>query len=171
MRKIVKLITLLSLLAGPSVLIAMHIGRSGEAFVEEGIKWQKVVYDDEDLGFTVLMPGDPVSGISSMGYIYTYSQYQQADYEVHTKFSKKRYTPPNTEQEFLQQIEEVFLDKAAISVLTVQDPAVQYAAELFFKDEKKIVRIYASKNALYWALVKGDFFLADAFFDSLKITK
>ena len=87
MRKLFTLAWLFALsLVTVEPLSAMSIGRVDEPFDQNNIIWQKVVYDDRTSGFKVCMPGAPKSGISN-GNIYTASNYDGIDYEVHTGFS------------------------------------------------------------------------------------
>ena len=89
--KAFSLLTIFSLALAGS-LSALSIGRVGSSYEENGIVWQDVSYDNNDVGFVGSIPGSPKSGISS-GYAFTYSRYLGVDYELNSEVND-RYTPP-----------------------------------------------------------------------------
>lgn len=151
-------------------LSAFSIGREGSPYVENGINWQGVCYKNNDAGFIASMPGSPTSGISG-GDAYSYSNYKDVDYEIHTSLST-RYTPPKKEKDFIKQVQDAFIGEATVVPVSSNQSNVKYIAEIYFNEESKIVRVYCSNNCLYWAIVDGnDLSLAFLFFDMIIITK
>jgi len=151
-------------------LSALSIGREGPSYVENGVEWQKVCYENIDVGFIASIPGSPTSGISG-AYAFTRSNYQDVGYVINSNLNE-RYTPPEEEIDFIQQIKNGFEGQATVLPIASNQKTVKYIAELYFNDGSVIGRIYCSKNCLYFAIVKGkDLSLAPFFFDTIKITK
>ena len=167
--KAFSLLTIFSLALAGS-LSALSIGRVGSSYEENGIVWQDVSYDNNDVGFVGSIPGSPKSGISS-GYAFTYSRYLGVDYEINSEVND-RYTPPRKEKNFIQELEEDFGDEAKISPVPSSQGKVKYIADMHYNNGKKVVRVFCSKNCLYYAIVEGnDLSMAPSFFDSIEITK
>jgi hypothetical protein len=151
-------------------LLGMSIGREGTPYVKNGIEWQKVSYKNDDTGFTAAMPGTLGSGISN-GDVFSYSHYQDVDYEINCSLNE-RYVLPKKEAQFMEQVSDVFESRALIIPIHSNQKKVKYIAELHFNEESRVIRIYCSKNCLYWAHVEGeDLSLAPLFFDSIEITQ
>lgn len=151
-------------------LSALSIGRDGDPYIQDGIEWQKVYYNDTDAGFTGILPGSPKSGMSN-GYCYSTSQYNGVFYEFHTLLGR-RYNPPKTEADFISQLNEAYGTEVSITPVSPTQKKVKYCADIICNDGKKIVRIFWSQNCLYWAIVEGeDLSLAFFVFDSFQVTK
>lgn len=151
-------------------LSAMSIGRDGASYFENDIEWQKVSYENDDVGFIALIPGSPKSGIAGEN-VFTYSKYQDVDYEIHCSLNE-RYIPPENEKMFIQQIENAFSNNVIISSIQSNQRKVKYIAEIYFYEKNKIARVYCSQNYLYWMLVQGkDLSIAPLFFEAIEITK
>lgn len=150
--------------------MSMSIGRIGELYWENNIPWQKIKYENDDSGFIASIPGTPSSGLAN-GFVYSGSNYQNVYYEVNTSLYQ-RYIPPASEKEFLRQVQEAFLNKGTVSAVNSTQKTVKYIADIHFTNECKIVRVYCSRNCLYWAIVKGEnLSYAPLFFEALQITK
>lgn len=150
-------------------LFGMSIERIGSAYLDNGVEWQAMKYENDDSGFEVKIPGSPASGMAN-GDVYVYSRYQNVDYEIHCSLNG-RYKPPKTEKKFMQEIENLFSKDAKITAIPSNQKKVKYIAELNFINGSKTVRIYCSKNCLYWVIVQGpDLSLAPQFYESVNIT-
>lgn len=164
------LLCLFAIFFSQNDISALSIGRVGDAFFEEDTCWQRVVYKNDDAGFEAAIPGSPKSGLSN-DTVYTYSKYQNVDYEIHCSLTE-RYTAPKSEANFIRQVEEAFGNDAEVTAIATNQKTVKYIAEMYFINESKIIRIYCGKNRLYWAIVEGeDLTLAPLFFESIDITK
>lgn len=151
-------------------LSALSIGREGDPYFENGIDWQKVCYKNENSGFEAVLPGSPSSGLSGKD-VFTHSNYLDVDYEIHCSYATS-FIVPKTAKLFLQKIEEVFGHEAMVITLPSNQKKVKYIAEIYYNEENKVVRVFCSKNWLYWAIVQGeDLSLAPLFFESIKISK
>ena len=151
-------------------LSALSIGRDGPSYIQDGIEWQNVYYKESDAGFTGTLPASPVSGISN-GYVYCGSSYNNVFFEFQTPLEGK-YHPPKTKQDFINECHEAFGAEASISYISPTQTKVKYCADIIFNDGNKIVRLFSSKNRLYWAIVEGpDLSLAPFVFDSFQVTR
>ncbi len=148
----------------------MSIGKKGEPYLENNIQWQQVEYVNSDAGFLAALPGTPSSGLSN-GYVFSGSHYEKDYYEINASLSQ-RYTPPATEREFIRQVEEAFKDEATVTPVSLKQGQVRYCADIHYTKESKKVRLFCSRNCLYWAIIEGDnLTLAPSFFNSVQITK
>lgn len=152
-------------------LSAYSIGKEGNPFVSDGISWQKVYFDNDETGFTAVMPGSPVSGISQ-GFAYCYSDFEGVKYEIKISLNQKLVVPDSAES-FLNELNQLFGAHCQINLLKNQDPNVKYTVELKLNSNDKIGRFLVShNNALYTALVAGDnLSFAEQFLESIVITK
>lgn len=151
-------------------LSALSIGRDGSSYIQDEIEWQDVSYKDTDAGFTGTLPGSPRSGLID-GCAYCMSDYNGTLFQFNTEIGVT-YKPPKKEKDFIRQLSEAFGDDASISSISLSQKNVKYCAELNFHDGDKIIRVYSSKNRLYFAIIEGeDLSLAPFVFDSFQITK
>lgn len=151
-------------------LFAFSIGKKGEPFVADGVKWQTMAYADRDIGFEASLPGDPHTRLSN-GDVFAISKYEDVYYMISCKLAT-RYSPPPRAELFLQQVKEANREDNPLDVRLVdlKKPNVKYAVEIVFEDA--VFLMLASKNQIYISSVQGeDFSLAPHFFESIVITK
>lgn len=170
----IRLITFVFFIFCNSMLIpplsAMSIGRDGPSYIQDGIEWQHVYYKDSDAGFTGTLPGSPMSGISN-GCAYSGSEYNDVIFEFHTQLGEQ-YNPPKKEKDFINELYEAFGTEALISSVYSTQKRVKYCADIIFNDGNKMIRVFCSKNRLYWAIIAGaDLSLAPFVFESFQVTK
>jgi hypothetical protein len=155
-------------------LAALSMGPSGAPFEQNGHTWQKMCYEDEKRNIQADFPGSPRSGFVN-GMCCLYSQYQESFYEVHLDPSEN-FQAPKKREEFIRMFKDI--PNATITPLSTDQPKIKHVIQIdLFSDSTKtvrtsMVRAYATKDTLYFAIVEGtDYDLAAPFFDSFKILK
>ena len=151
-----------------SSLSAFSIGREGNPVTIQGESWQKVKYDNKSSYFSAMLPGEPMSGMGN-GDVYSHSEYQGTYFEIKTGMNET-YTPPKTPALFLKEACGAFAKEGKVSLVKPGQSGAKYVTEIVYKTGDKILRVYASKKHLYYAMIEGkDLSLAPTFFDSIVV--
>lgn len=149
-------------------LSAMSIGRDGNHINIDNTNWQPVKYEDDEAGFKAILPGEPISGFKNQ-LIFSCSKFNKSYYQISTPL-KNFYTPPQTEDEFLNFIAQTNPDGLQFHLIPNMKDKIIYVVEALFPDNV-IARFYCSANKIYQMIVEGeDNTLAQVFFDSMQIT-
>lgn len=143
---------------------SLSMGRDGEPFTEEGIKWQPVHYSSDERYVKANLPGEPRSVMSSDG-IYMYSNYDNAIYELQIQNMF-----PEKPEEGKKQLEKTSGLKVT-KIVKAPQPGCLYAIEYQLKTDNSSLkgRLFATKKGAYLALSNGE--VAEAFFESVKFSQ
>lgn len=152
-------------------LSALTMGREGEPYYIDGIKWQNVTYDDNVNHLIASLPNEPRSVFGSSTFLY--SKHGKSDYEI-TIYPTSSYNLPQNVDKCVQIFESA---TSKIYRLTPDQATIQYMFRVEFfdvsqKELQGIAIVMRAKNALYVARIDGsDFSLANVFFDSVDVKK
>lgn len=136
-------------------LMEATLGEYGNSFNYKKIKWHPVRYldHDNDIGFKAIVPVHGLVAKKKEGDVFVFGQANNVAYEVHCS-EKGRFEPPASSDDFIKKVEKVFKKDADVILLPGTMKNVHYIADIAYKKGHKRVRIYCSKNQLYWAIIQ-----------------
>lgn len=138
------------------------------------INWHPIVYKDEYRSFRAKFPGSLEETIKNERLCFFHSACEDVRYAIFFK-PDIDFSPPATLEEFLERFNH--LDNAQVIALKPEQPLVIYLLQVHLFNEmdgavRSILRVYATENTLYFAMVDGgDLSFSGDFFHSLEFEK
>lgn len=162
-----------------SPIFSLFMGRDGESYLDNGVLWQPVKFEDGKTEFKALFPGEPRSVINSKNgetWYAIYSVYGSGNYQFHTDPSI-RFEIPKNKKAFEAEMKTILDKSEVLTLLDISDKKIVYAAEFSTYEEGtsnliKIFRLYLTKDGrAFYAFIEGsDFTLATDFFNSFQFS-
>jgi len=136
--------------------------------------WHPIVYKDEYRSFRAKFPGILEETLKNERLCFFQSAREDVRYAIFFK-PDNAFSPPATLEEFLERFKH--LDSAQVIALKPVQPRVVYLLQIHMFNEmdgavRSILRVYATENTLYFAMVDGgDLSFSGDFFHSLEFEK
>lgn len=136
----------------------------------ESIKWHAVAYEDGNRRINAKLPGKPEEIIKNGDLCLFHSTHCDVHYLFYFR-PAFLFHPPATLEEFIERFS--YLENAQIMALSPKQPHLRYLLQIHMINTpgmEAILRVYATENTLYFAMVEGgDLSFAGDFFRSIQI--